>query len=267
MVKNGNFNWNNWGLTATFFSFLADYGYEKMKKIEELVKNVKQYKDIIIQIDFDSKKNTVSYVTVKGKPRVLKWYVPGLKSNMKREYDILKNASKELNVPNVYEMDEENNVLVLSYIIGENLCDLINDEKTSKSEKQTLIVLLSDWFSKFHQHYKKDNEFRIRGDSTLRNFIFTDKIWGVDFEESRVGKPVEDIACMCASILSTDPMFTSEKFELCEKFIDSYGKNVPWRLNDIADEISYALLERIQWRPEQEEILRKYSKKIREKGL
>jgi hypothetical protein len=72
---------------------------------------------------------------------------------------------------------------------------------------------------------------------------------------------------MCASILSTDPMFTSEKFELCEKFIDSYGKNVPWRLNDISDEISYALLERIQWRPEQEEILRKYSKKIREKGL
>lgn len=238
-----------------------------MKKIEELVKDVKKYKDIIVQIDFDSKKNTVSYVTIDGKPRVLKWYVPGLKNNMKKEYDILKNSSNKINVPSVYEMDEENNVLILSYITGENLCDIINSEKTDNNEKQRLMILLADWFSSFHQHYKKDNEFKIRGDPNLRNFVLTDRIWGLDFEESRIGKPVEDIAGMCASILSTDPMFTNEKFKLCEKFIESYGKSVPWLINDINDEIAYALLEKIQWRPEQEEILRKHSKRIREKGL
>jgi len=41
--------------------------------------------------------------------------------------------------------------------------------------------------------FKTDDQFLIRGDSSLRNFMFTDRIWGVDFEESRIGSPVEDI--------------------------------------------------------------------------
>jgi hypothetical protein len=89
----------------------------------------------------------------------------------------------------------------------------------------------------------------------------------MDFEEIRKGKPSEDIAGMCASILSTDPMFTEEKFKLSNVLIDSYIKLAPGRISNITDEISYSLLEKIQWRPEQEEILRKYSKKIRQKGI
>jgi thiamine kinase-like enzyme len=99
------------------------------------------------------------------------------------------------------------------------------------------------------------------------NFILTDRIWGIDFEESRLGKTIEDIAGMCASILTTDPMFSSEKFLLCEIFIDSYSKLAPGRIENINDEIAYVLLEKIQWRPDEEEILRKYCKIIREKGL
>ena len=186
---------------------------------------------------------------------------------MKNEYSILKKGSSKLNIPTVYEMDEKNNVLILSYIIGENLCDIVNREDTSKSEKQRLMKLLARWFYDFHKFFKKDGVFFIHGDPTLRNFILTDKMWGVDFEETRPGKTVEDISGVCASILTTDPMFTSEKFELCNVFIDSYTELAPGRITSINDEIAYALLQKIQWRPDEEEVLRKYSKRIREKGL
>lgn len=238
-----------------------------MREIEELLKNKKKYKKAILQEKFHSKKNTVAYVTIDGKPRILKWFVPGLKRQMFNEYNILKEGASKLNIPTILEKDEKNNVLIMSYIIGENLCDIINDEKTTFNEKNRLIILLADWFFNFHNHFKTEDQFRIRGDCNLRNFILSDRIWGVDFEESRLGMVVEDIAGMCSSILSTDPMFNSEKFKLCKNFIDSYTNLAPGRILKINDEIAYALLEKIQFRPDQEEILRKYSKMIREKGL
>jgi len=238
-----------------------------MREIEELIQKSEKYKNAIIQKKFDSKKNTVAYVTIEDKPRVLKWFVPGLKRQMKNEYDVLKKSSSKINAPQVHEMDEENNVLVLSYITGENLCDIVNDEETKTSEKERLMVSLAEWFANFHNFFKTEEQFRIRGDSSLRNFILTDRIWGVDFEESRIGRPVEDIAGICSSILSTDPMFTKEKFRLCESFIRSYTKLAPNRIVNIKDEVAYALLEKIQWRPDDEDTLRTYSKRIKEKGF
>lgn len=238
-----------------------------MKDIEELIRNVEKYKNAVAQQRFESKKNTVAYVTLNGKPRILKWFVPGFKRQMETEYVVLKNSSSELHMPFPYRIDKDNNVLIMSYIIGENLCDVVNDEKTTTNEKQRLMVLLAEWFARFHTYFREVESFRIRGDSILRNFILTDRIWGVDFEESRTGKPVEDIAGMCSSILSTDPMFTSEKFRLCETFIESYVKSVKWGLGNVNDEIAYALLEKIQWRPDDEKTLRKYARRIRERGL
>ena len=105
----------------------------------------------------------------------------------------------------------------------------------------------------------------VRGDATLRNFLFTDRIWGVDFEEARKGEPIEDIAQMCASILSTDPMFTEKKIHLCQLFIHTYRQQAPWSLGNINDEVAYSLLQQIQWRPEQEEILRTNAIRLRKK--
>jgi tRNA A-37 threonylcarbamoyl transferase component Bud32 len=238
-----------------------------MREIEELLKSGKKYKNAILQEKFKSKKNTVAYVILNEKPRIIKWFVPGLNRQMNNEYNILKKGSGKLNIPTIFEKDEDNNVLIMNYIIGENLCDIINDDKTSFDEKKRLLILLADWFFNFHNYFKKEDQFRIRGDCNLRNFILTDKIWGLDFEESRTGRVVEDIAGLCSSILSTDPMFISEKFKLCKTFIESYTKLAPGRILKVNNEIAYALLEKIQWRPDQEEILRKFSKKIREEGL
>ena len=238
-----------------------------MKDIEELTNNIKKYNKTVVQKRLKSKKNSVTYVTLEGKPCVLKWFVPGFKKQMRTECDILEKGASKLYIPSVHEQDVDNNVLIMNYITGENLCDIINDEKTTTNEKNKLMILLAEWFIDFHNFFKIDNQFRIRGDSSLRNFIFSDRIWGVDFEESRYGNPVEDIGDMCASILTTDPMFTTEKFNLCKIFINSYTKNAPGRILNINDEISYSILTKIQWRPEQEEIFRKFSKKIKEKGI
>ncbi len=238
-----------------------------MRDIEELISNFKRYKNALIQKRFESNKNTVSYVILNDKPRVLKWYAPGLKKNMETEYDILKNGSSQLNIPTPFCKDEDNNVIIMNYLIGKNLCDIINDTKISINQKEKHIKVLAEWFVKFHSHFMNDDYFVIRGDAILRNFILTDRIWGVDFEESRQGKSIDDIASMCSSILTTSPMFTDEKYRLCKTLINSYKKLVNWRLDNINDEIAYALLERIQWRPEKEDILRKYSKKIKSQGL
>ena len=71
---------------------------------------------------------------------------------------------------------------------------------------------------------------------------------------------------MCTSILTTDPMFTKEKIQLCKLFIDSYIKQAPGRIVKVNDEIAYAIIEKIKWRQDEEETLRKYSKKIRING-
>ncbi len=239
-----------------------------MREIQELVKSVEKYNSVLLQRAFESKKNTVAYVILNGQPRILKWFVPGLKHNMEVEYNVLQKGCSDLPIPAPFEKDPENNVLVMSYIIGTNICDIINDADTSFEEKQKVVDQLADWFVRFHSFFQTKEDFRIRGDATLRNFILSkNQVWGVDFEESRSGKPVEDLATLCASLLSTDPMFTDEKFRLCQNFLDTYRRSMKWTVENINAEISYAMLERIQWRLKDEELLRKYATKIRKKGL
>jgi tRNA A-37 threonylcarbamoyl transferase component Bud32 len=239
-----------------------------MRDIQELTENVEKYKTALLQKSFKSKKNTVGYVILNSQPRILKWYVPGLRQNMDIEYEVLKKGFSEISMPSPLEKDIENNVLVMSYIQGKNVCDDLNDPHTDPEEKKKIAALLADWLLAFHTFFKTENDFRIRGDPSLRNFIINrNQVWGLDFEESRIGKPVEDLAGIYVSILSSEPMFTEEKFHLGQILLDTYRKSSKWDIENINAEISYGLLERIQWRPKDEEILRKYAIKIRQKGL
>jgi len=238
-----------------------------LKDIDLLIKNSNKYKDAIIQKKYKSKKNTVAYITLNNKPKVVKWFAPGFKKNMDKEYSILSTGYLKLNIPTPFEKDQKHNVILMSYIIGENLCDLINDENMTTSEKQRLMLLLSEWFSNFHNYFRKGNKTYIRGDSILRNFIFSNKIWGVDFENSRYGKPDEDISQMCASILSTDPMFTDEKIQLCNIFIKNYERIEETKFHQIDDDIAYFLLEINQRRSNNKQMILDYANKIKETGL
>lgn len=239
-----------------------------MRDIQTLIDKAEKYKGTLVQKRFDSKKNTVAYVMFNGQPRVLKWFVPGLKQNMDNEYNVLKKGVSDLAIPSPFEKDTDNYVLVMSYIHGNNVCDVLNDPQLSFEEKEKIMHHLADWFVRFHSHFKTEQGFQIRGDAIIRNFIQQKShIYGVDFEESRNGKPSEDLATFCGSLLSTDPMFTDEKFDLCQIVLESYRTSAKWSIDSMSAEISYALLERIQWRPSDEELLRKYATKIRTKGL
>jgi hypothetical protein len=62
-------------------------------------------------------------------------------------------------------------------------------------------------------------------------------------------------------------MFSKEKFNLCKLLLGHYNELAPGRISNVNNEISYAVLEKIQCRSSDEEILRRYSKKIKENGL
>ncbi len=240
-----------------------------MRDIQELISSVERYQTVLIQKRLTSKKNTVAYVLINGSPRVLKWYVPGLKTNMETEAGVLSRGTAATRTPSLLEKDADNNVLVLGYVAGTNLCDVLNDTNRSQHEKRHIISTLALWFATFHDVFKTADAFRLRGDPSLRNFILKDDktIWGVDFEESHIGNPVDDIAGLCASLLTTDPMFTSEKFEFARHFIASYRSLASWPIENSSQAVSYAVLERIQWRPTQEDELRNAATSIKKHGL
>jgi tRNA A-37 threonylcarbamoyl transferase component Bud32 len=240
-----------------------------MRDISELLTSSERYQGILIQKRFTSKKNTVAYVLLQGSPRVLKWYVPGLKANMETEASILSKGSAATHIPSLLDKDPDNNVLIMGYVAGTNLCDILNDQTKTLHDKRHLISSAAAWFATFHQSFKTKDAFRLRGDPTLRNFILKDDqtVWAVDFEESHIGNPVDDIAGFCASLLTTDPMFTTEKYELARHFIATYRSQAPWPVENTSQAVAYALLERIQWRPEHEDLFRKTAASIKKHGL
>ena len=233
-----------------------------MHDITQLQTTTKKYGDINIQKKYTSKKNTVAYVLYQGKPRILKWYAPGFTKNMETEANILTKATLKLALPTLFEKDTKNHVLNLSYIPGTNLCDLINSNETTPTEKQRLIQLLATWFADFHKYFKTREKTLIRGDAILRNFLFTDRIWGLDFEETRPGNPIEDIATLCTSILTTNPMATQTKYNLCTIFVKAYKQQVSWNLNNLIAEIAYAIILRTVYRPTEEQQLRKIALEV-----
>ncbi|RLF34445.1 MAG: hypothetical protein DRN08_04655 [Thermoplasmata archaeon] len=238
-----------------------------MDELNFLIHNIKKYRNIVIQRRLRSKKNMVYHAFIDNKPVVLKWYTPGRSKQMKIEQNILKNGSSSLHIPVLLDKDTDNNVLIMSYIPGRNLCDVINNNNISLREKKRILILLANWFAVFHDYFKTPKRLYVRGDSILNNFIINTHVWGVDFEEFRKGNPMEDIADMCSSILSTNPMFTYEKFQLCKTFITSYPGSAEWDSKDVDKEIANMLIDRIQWRPWDEKILIKYANRIRKEGL
>jgi len=240
-----------------------------MRDISELITTVERYHGVLIQKRLTSKKNTVAYVLINGSPRVLKWYVPGLKTNMDVETTVLSQGSAATRIPSLLEKDTENNVLILGYIAGTTLNDVLSDPHRNPHEKRHVTSTAASWFAIFHEAFKTKDVFRLRGDPTLRNFILKEDqtVWGVDFEESHVGNPVDDIAGFCASLLTTDPMFTAEKFELARHFIASYRSQASWPIENTSPAVSYAILERIQWRPDHEDELRQTAASIKKHGL
>ena len=135
------------------------------------------------------------------------------------ETSVLKTA-QEHQIPVPHIIGTTSDVLVLEYITGPNLCDLITENPDPKYGQ-----LLASWLAKYHNAFRRnDTQTLIKGDTRIRNFLYhNDHLVGVDFEESHIGPYFEDLAVACASILDTDPLFTKEKLQLCHVVVETYA--------------------------------------------
>ena len=237
-----------------------------MEETKESLASLSESKGFQVLKIFESRKNTVVLIKIRGANRVLKLYAPGQVENLSKEYHILEEGhDMGLNVPEPYDKLER--AIIMEYIEGENLMDAINDTSVPMSQKKAQIGLLVGWLSSFHKAFRKGNQFLLRGDANLRNFILTWEIWGLDFEEAEMGRPEQDLGNLCCSILASDPMFVPWKVELCNLLVESYSSRVEWSVEDIPSYIAGILEEKANLRPRDAELLREKAAIIAEKGL
>ncbi len=139
------------------------------------------------------------------------------------EKDLLsKLYASDVLVPKILQTDKE--FVVLEYIDGQNLCDILNATLDPK-----YAHMLAKWFANFHQAFPASNGVvTLKGDARLRNFIVRDgQCYGLDFEDSHEGSFVNDIAEAAGSIFDTnpgieDPLFFPAKLMLISKFLKAY---------------------------------------------
>jgi tRNA A-37 threonylcarbamoyl transferase component Bud32 len=148
----------------------------------------------------------------------------------------------QIPVPTVLGTTAE--VMLLEYIDGENLCDLITiDPKTVYGD------LLAKWFFQYHTAFQREADLvLVKGDARIRNFVCVQStLFGVDFEESYIGSFTWDLADVCASILDTHPIFTEEKLSLCHHFLSTYmGYQEDRDLDDYMQKITLHTIETLQ---------------------
>lgn len=205
-----------------------------------------------------SKKNRVYKARCGGCLCILKWFRPQGEADW--EFSILTKAhGQRLRVPRPLNL-WPGRAILMEYIPGENLCDLLNERPSPK-----LARSLAEWYAAFHRAFTQaDGKVLLKGDSILRNFIWQpESLWGIDFEESRPGDPAEDIGEITCSILSTDPMFTREKILLCRFLIDHYQRLAP--LEGVEDALAQALVDTARRRGA--DCLLPKARLIKEKGL
>lgn len=163
-----------------------------------------------------SKRNRVWIAETDVRPVVIKQSLSG---KIGTEFEELLVARKAgIDVP--YPLFMEGDYLVLEYIRGETCDTMINHMFSSEVADK-----LGAWLAKFHEGMQSEGTRRIRGDSVLSNFIFSEgTVFGLDLEDSCHGDPLDDIGQIGASILGSEPFFTPIKFDLTLRLIGNYSR-------------------------------------------
>ncbi len=197
---------------AVDLTALDSYGWEALKKSlnQRLVVNR-------IRL-VPSKRNRVWIAETDVRPVVVKQSLTGRAGN---EFEELLVARKVgIDVP--FPLFMEGDYLILEYVQGDSCDTMINHLFSSDAAEK-----IGAWLAGFHQKMPSSGPRRIRGDSVLSNFVFSEgKVFGLDLEDSGPGDPLDDLGQIAASILGSEPFFTPIKFDLCIRLIESYGREM-----------------------------------------
>jgi tRNA A-37 threonylcarbamoyl transferase component Bud32 len=170
---------------------------------------------------FDSKKNQVTLLQMQLKDEainvVAKYFVWG---DIDKEWDTLRRAySLGLNVP--CPLHRHENISFMNFIPGKTLKVIAEKEPEKINPK-----IIGNWLGKFHRAFMKNNgETLLKGDNMLPNFIVhldKEMLFGVDFEESHYGNPIDEISDIYATLLITSISGQKLNIEAAEEFFDAY---------------------------------------------
>lgn len=179
------------------------------------------------------------------------FFVKRGKKNIRTEFLLLKNTDGgNFKIPRPYFFDEEDKIIVMEYINGDRLSNILRKPWYSKKEKMKLIKKIAKNLGKFHIRstnnikikkylktlsgtYKdlkigKNNIIcQVHGDFNPRNIIINENdTYLVDFEDSCYGSPLIDVYYFIDSlyVVSCLNPFLSEKFRktLEDTFLKSY---------------------------------------------
>ncbi|MFW9842985.1 MAG: hypothetical protein ACFFEV_00235 [Candidatus Thorarchaeota archaeon] len=236
---------------------------ERIDTLEEILMKTYGMDTVVASASrLKSKKNTVISLKVSSTGTKLHTVVAKMfiADRFQNELFILKASwAQGLAVPRIIEA--RNGVILMEFIPGEPFVDRIN-----RTFEPHLIDKLAEWYYNYHKVHGQ-----IKGDPRLRNFIIQhDKIFGVDFEESREDHWMVDIAGVCASLLDTDPIFDPRKQKLSWRFLDTYLSFLDVSPNetiyaDFIPTLADILKQTSEWRKDNK--ILELSEKIRTEGL
>lgn len=163
-----------------------------------------------------SRRNRVWVVETDVRPVVVKRF---LSERGGHEFEtVLQARLAGLDVP--YPLWSDGSHMVSEYIGGES-CELMINHMFSREAAEAM----GTWLALFHTRLADGDSAKIMADAVLSNFVFFEKrVFGVDFEDSRIGDPFDDVGQLAANILGSEPFFTPVKFDLCLQMIRSYGR-------------------------------------------
>jgi tRNA A-37 threonylcarbamoyl transferase component Bud32 len=162
-------------------------------------------------------------------------------------------------VPEVVELKEK--ALLMNFIPGPSVNDFLEADGMEE-----MVLAVAGWLAAFHRAFKEGEMVRLKSDAIFKNFLVSDRIYGIDFELSRMGRPEEDVGEVLAYLLDTRPMFTEKKFELGRKFIERYEKESGIGLTDMDCHVARSLEEAAAFRPGRTEALKKKAAELRIMG-
>ncbi|HEY3273767.1 MAG TPA: phosphotransferase [Methanocella sp.] len=203
---------------------------------------------------FLSRKNSVYLVERGGERFILKIFASDRSDN---EYRVLRDAYNA-GIPVPRPVERKDRAILMEYVEGRTVNDLIDEGAGPEP-----VLGVVSWLARFHRTFlDEDGQVLLKSDAIFKNFIVADRVYGIDFELARRGRPEEDVGEAISFLLDTNPMFTEEKYRLAFAFINRYQDESGIILQDIEHSIAHSLIEAASFRPGQQELIYRKAKDL-----